>query len=111
MTVQRAYQVPIREDLRVAILFLSLWGVAAITIGLASITNAKGFNERSARVAVRVPMLLFRPLRNVPPWKSEFAKPSEEQVAKQLRLVRIMGPILLVAGVLSLAMATAAGLS
>ena len=81
-------------------LFMLAWGLAASALGLAMVTNFRGFADNFARRAAAS----SAGLRNLPPWKWQRPQDPGGQT-RLLRLIAIpfaiIGPIVIVAGIIS----------
>ena len=85
--------------------FLLAWGLFASVIGLGLVTNFRGFAERFTEISNASSAWM----RRVPPWKWQRRRTDKAELAKRVRLSRliaipfaVLGPIMTVAGVVQM---------
>jgi hypothetical protein len=81
-------------------LLAALVGVAFVAVGLVLAANFRGFSAWHARKSIESVKWLEESLSRVPPWSWLLDRPLERRVARQVRLLRVIGVVFAAAGLI-----------
>ena len=79
----------------------ALIGLVFVAAGLVLAINFRGFSAWHARKSYESVRWLEGPLSRVPPWSWLLTLPLEERISRQLRFERVIGVMLMAAGLLA----------